>query len=853
MQIAANQLELNNGNRRDQAECLVDAEQTIAPPILQKRGTLYIITEAEPLPTGKPGPNDLELCREAQETILREYYSFSATATVTSALRHALEKANQAIFNLNSAVLPSERRGLGVTAALVRGNEVYTAQMPPSQVILSHQNQLRILPELPDRRATQNPNNKHQRLLTLGRHGSIEPNFNRNVFEDGDLLILCSSHFVQKLTQKDLETIVSKDNHTTLVNLSEFARKNSLTNGYALVAGAKSDNSPQPTVASERTWRNAAEGVAGTVGLIASKFGPKDEKEKGTGQIDDFAFLAQNKTEVDPLAPLTKPKTNDASWLQREDDDLNRPAYLRGRTISQGTKPTVIKQQNKDEQPTVVKRDFTFGGGATPPPSSEETTEVTTTAWGSSKRPSSSGRVSGQPANSPYVDMVGDDGYGPPAKRNSFDIMALANPRYLVLGGIGLVLFIAVIILLMSVFGGKSTTSSSKALELIQTAKQQLVSAQQVGDTEPSRARALISQAQTNLETARKEKASLEDTQTLQKDLTLALNTINRVTIPNDIRMAIDVSSQGTGVRLSKGLISPTADTIYLLDSGRGAVYQSDTAGTIKNILKTGDKVGAATFGKPITMVSRPDGIMVIDEANLVWLYNKAAGSWTSQSLGGTANWAGKTIKQAGSFQGNLYLLGPGNGQILKYNAGNYSTNPDEWLNPTAFSTLNLDNATGFSIDGTIYALSKEAKILQMARPSGKDKGELIQEFDPKATNSLFPPLSSPTALNVGSLDFPQIFVLDSEKRVVQFRKEDGAFIQQFQAAIDHKEFDNLQDIMIDEAAKKVYIVGLQKVHVFALSANKPVLTTSATPSNSQQPGGSVNVTVIVSNPTVKP
>jgi hypothetical protein len=373
-------------------------------------------------------------------------------------------------------------------------------------------------------------------------------------------------------------------------------------------------------------------------------------------------------------------------------------------------------------------------------------------------------------------------------------------------------------------------------------------------------ARTLLAQANADLDAARKEKVGLPEIQTTANAVKQTLNTVNKVTVPPDLRVALDLAGQGSGVSLSRAVISPKGDQLYLMDSGLNMVYSADVLGTVKTILKPGDKAGNNIFGKPTALVALPDGLLVLDEANLAWSYNKNAGTWSAQALGGSP----QGNLQAASYEGNLYLTGTGTGQVLKYNAGNYAAKPDEWVNPTLVPGLNLDKAGGFAIDGLVYALSKEGKLSQMARPTGKNKGEVVKEYDISKDPHLGPALNSPYLLNVGSLDFPYIFVLDAEKRVLQFNKADGAFIQQFQSAEGNKEFEGLKDVAVDEANKKVYLVGPQKVYVFNLtepSASKPNLTPGATNSGvtpgataapAGTPGAGRNVPVIATQPTPK-
>lgn len=963
MYIVANQLELSNGVRRDRGDCLVDAEQIIPPPVLQKRGTLYIITETEAMSIGKPRPGDIELCREVQDTILHDFYNTSNTS-ITGALKHALEKANQLVFNTNSTLMPPERRGVGLTVALVRGNEVYTGQMLPTRAYLFQQGEIKTLPASAltgqqdrstdqlhgrartgaDPQATLPLPRHNSSLPALGRYTTIDPILTRNIFETGDLLVLCSSSYTRLFQENDLKWILDQpDSLAALANLSEFSRKQKMTDGYAIIIGTRDEIGGRlsPDRQTDNGWKSTAEGVAGAVSLLAARLNPRAPKQDSEFDDGDYfeeiapahtfngekaaaeapreitkpvklsgkpgestrltaAHHPEYAPDNDPLAPLTNEEMDAGSWMHREDDDLNRPAFLRGRTLDQET-PSIADSDEIVTSPGPIKpkpftprlgpdglpnqpgqRNFSYtnasrepGQGGAPVSSRpnstrpfvksyrapipeipvvaedyDEPVEVKKRWWEKKVVPENQGRVKAQPPSSPYFDMVGGDGYGPPVKkRPSFNNLSLRN-RSIIMAGVGLVLGLAVVLLILSVATGAVGGNKGKAIQLVQAAESKRVNAQQMIDANPAGARDLLNQATADLAAARKEKSDLPEIQTTANAVRQSLNAVNKVAVPPDLRVALDLSTQGTDVSLSKAVISAKGDQLYLMDTGRKTIYTADVLGTVKPILKSGEKAGNNTFGAPVAMVSRPDGLLVLDDGNLAWSYNKNAGTWSAQTLGGSP----KGNFMAASYEGNLYLTGTGSGQIWKYNAGNYATKPDDWVNPNLVPTLNLDKAGGFAIDGVVYSLSKDGKLFQMQRPTGKDKGEITRQFDLSKDARLGPAFINPYVLNAGSLDYPYLFVLDGENRVLQFNKSNGTFIQQFQSAEGNKEFSGLKDIAVDEGNKKIYLVGPQKIYVYNLT-DGPVtpVTTPVTPAvRTPGTGAATGVTVIPTQTTPK-
>jgi len=903
MYLTGGQLELSGGMRRDRGECLVDAELYMPPPAIQKKGTLYIIAEIEGAPLDQPGrerSEDAALCRETQMMLLQEYYKASTTATITSALRHALEVANQHVFNRNSATLPPARRGVGISCAVVRGSEVYLAQMPPTQAFLTHQGQLKALPTSPERQRGPRPlenasasaeanqatlplpitggkpattARRSETIPALGRYASIEPDFSRHVFEEGDLLVLCSLNIGGALSNEQADQFFLKqDSRAALYNLSEFTRTAKITDGYVLAISAKSDygvvppNMTDAPKADEGRLRSSVEGVAASVSLLTSKFTalnrPRSVTPRPEGYIYEdngirprhsqpetaheaspiapaspevFGFEASSKSSASPFEPLQADDRNNDPWLRREEDSLQEPPYLRGRKLA--------------DEPVPVSRNFSYSDGAEVTDQSEPapTPEATKTGariysppstaeaapnkgWSDrlkQSRPKTKAkqavRLEANPVSSPYIDMVGADGYNSTAVRSKRGFNGVsgmvAGRRWPLIVALAVLLGVAVVFLIFAVSGGAVGGNSSKALDIVKAAEQKRGQAQAMAATNPAGARKLIEQAKADLAAATKEKADLNDINSVQNGLKITLDNINRVVVPPDLRLAVDLTSQGAGVKISQGVLSAAGDTLYLLDTGRGVIYAADLVGGIKPILKTGDPAGGSVFGKPVAMAARLDSIVVLDEQNISYVYNRGKGDWTAAKLGGTAGWA-KPVRQLATYQGNLYLLGPAGSQILKYNAGGYAGNPEEWLNPALADSLKLDQSAAFSIDGTIYTLGKDGRLVQLSRPNGKPKGEKQAEYDLNMGERVGPAVINPTVLQVGGLEYPFAFVVDKEKRVLQFQKEGGGFVQQFQATLNGKEFDNLRDVAIDEPNKKLYLIGEQKVYVFRLPAD---------------------------------
>jgi serine/threonine protein phosphatase PrpC len=919
LRVLASQFELAGGLRREKGDFLVDAEMWMPPAALQKRGNLYIIAEIEGDNPEYPSPQAKEYCQEAQMTILEEYYNFNATASITSALRHALERGNQQIFNRNSATLPPNRRGVGVSCAVVRGNELFLAQMPPTQAFVVHQGQLRYYP------ANFGQNNNDIEYIesmpiagtrhvdtppSLGRYAQIEPTFNRVVFDDGDLLVLCSSKLAGKLTLDQAERYFNgEEGRRALFNLADFARSQNISDGYALSISVRGDYSTHQLdrAAAERSEffsqrntdnnpiRGALEGVVGAVSLLTSQFTPTKERpeppqnnftyqQSATVEpprtVDDLEQAVQQATPrgqasaIDPVQP-EEPRPH----LKQQSDNLKEPPFFRDQRdqFEKTPEPDAMPPQaNVFRPPTpeevaqaraAVENDskippaepkprvFSYTGTTEPKPPKPpvtpfpqpkitidtedvvppvESKKRTFSFFGGKAKPTTTINP-GQGAPDPYFDMVGGDGYLPPEslKEERKRLKGGLNFGNLwIKAGLAGLIAIAILFLLFAVvsvanFGGGD---NNKALDLVKQAEQKRIVAQQLAATDPIRARTIIRDANADLDLAVKEKKDLPEIVTTRNALRVTLDQIDRVTVPNDLRLSTDLTGQGTGVKVTSTFLASTNDAVFMLDSGRNQILLQDLQGVTRSILKAGDKASNRTFNKALAIAPRLDSIIVIDGENAAWVYDRKANSWAASLLGSSANWA-VPIQKIDTYQGNLYVIGPAGGQVLRFLAGNYAAKPDEWLDNNEVDKAGLNKATAFAIDGRIYSINSEGIYTQMARPDGKTKGEVLNQFNLNANAAVNPPLKNPTKLIVGTLDYPYIFVIDGQKRILQFQKSNGQFIQQFKTSATGKELDNLNDIYFDEVNKKLFAVGDNRIYVFRVPSAPPLnpVTTSTT------------------------
>ena len=139
----SSQFGLVSGIRQTNSDMVLVAEPAglFAPEA--RKGQLYIVAEAD-----QDVARGRDACQLASRTIRKLFYGDSSYS-VTSALRKAISAANRALYEHNFSVSPAKRAVVGVTCAVIKGNDLYIAQILPAQAYVLSDGKLRGIPTVP--------------------------------------------------------------------------------------------------------------------------------------------------------------------------------------------------------------------------------------------------------------------------------------------------------------------------------------------------------------------------------------------------------------------------------------------------------------------------------------------------------------------------------------------------------------------------------------------------------------------------------------------------------------------------------------------------------------------------------
>jgi len=192
------------------------------------------------------------------------------------------------------------------------------------------------------------------------------------------------------------------------------------------------------------------------------------------------------------------------------------------------------------------------------------------------------------------------------------------------------------------------------------------------------------------------------------------------------------------------------------------------------------------------------ESIVVLDRAGTLFTYDRQRGVM-ALPVANSDLWL--KPEAIGGYIGNLYVLDPLLGRILKY-----VPHENEYVNPPVDylvdAGIDLTGAVDMAIDGSVYVLFADGQIRRFYQ------GKPI----PFSMRGLPNPMQNPVAIFVsGPQDVDAegyVYVADAgNKRVLQFDKE-GNYLRQFRAKEGEPYMDRLRGLYVDEATRRMFLLS---------------------------------------------
>lgn len=153
-------------------------------------------------------------------------------------------------------------------------------------------------------------------------------------------------------------------------------------------------------------------------------------------------------------------------------------------------------------------------------------------------------------------------------------------------------------------------------------------------------------------------------------------------------------------------------------------------------------------------------------------------------------------------YNGRLYTLDRANGALYRHNPTQIGfDNGTSWVTSQTDPTQ-LKNAISFALDGDLYALTENGKVLKYS--AGVEQLFTIQGLDPV--------LESPTQIETKS-EFANIYILEPSKKRIIVLDKNGNFKKQFQSDT----WINPTGFAITDTEKEAYVLDATTVYKFKL------------------------------------
>ncbi len=227
-EIQASQFGMVGGIRQTQSDLIKTVEPKSTRATDARKGRLYVALE-----TDSDVPNR-DACQMVMETIPKAFYG-DISLSVTASLRAAMRAANKAIYYYNLNASNHKRALIGVTCTVLKGQDLFIAQVVPSQMYVLTENHVRALPTHPSWNPAHISIAPFLKPTSLGSSLHIEPELYRCRLRTGDGFMLCASAFAPLLIPEEVEGLLrAEDPGVAIESLYALSQRSSITDSYAL-------------------------------------------------------------------------------------------------------------------------------------------------------------------------------------------------------------------------------------------------------------------------------------------------------------------------------------------------------------------------------------------------------------------------------------------------------------------------------------------------------------------------------------------------------------------------------------------------------------------------------------------
>jgi hypothetical protein len=725
-----------------------------------ERGNLYIVVEV----AGEPEGRD-RLARELIETVRREYAA--TRGSIALGLMQAIRAANDFFYTVNASLSPEARRIGGITAVILRGDELFIAQGGPGVTCVVRGKTLARYPEEshwfnPDEAAVAEWLGSRDFVtpgeVPLGMRRNYIPDIFHTTLAPGDTVVLATRALVHLLTDEELIDTLANRHPDEIVNaLEDVAGAMDLSVIVIQRAGeARAAVSPTP--------------------LPSVEIAPQGETQS-------------------PASDVVAPVEEELAWQQiraERERERQRLQEERARARRQEIFTSLLRGAANAMRALA-------GLGA----------RVDWTRLGNMVDRALDALVRGLARTLVFLIRAitpGEPKENKPARpstqlQTAWKLAALVLPLVLIFTGI----------VTWGMYRADQQAAQERRLtQLVNNANGLMEEAKRLQPTDRVAAREAVRRALELLEQARALRANDPRVASAVNRAQDLLDELNGISVIFSLPTFATFADKSQITR-----IVARASDVFLFDRGLQRVYryvvnESGSSATPASsdgvILKSGDRVGNRTVGEIFDVVWLDAGrLVVLDRTGAYYQFDASRNTWSARAANEPAAWARATM--AATYANNLYLIDPSRNQILKY----VSPTPDvTWTASVTYfapgvTPPDLSTAIDLVIDGEVWIIRADGSVSRFYE--GRPREITLSGLDA--------PIAKPLAL-ITTERMTNLYVVDAgNPRVLQFDKVTGRLARQFKPHSQGRDaFKALQAFAVDEPNRRFVFVSAGKAYL---------------------------------------
>ncbi len=855
-----NQFGLVNSIRQPVSDLITVAEPRALFAPEARKGRLYMVVE-----TDGDIAKGHQACQLVARTVRKAFYEDSSFS-ITSSLREAIRSANEALYKHNFNAPMHRRAHVGLTCAVLKENDLFLAQVAPTQAYVLSEGKIRALPthlSWNQAHLSATPFTEHS---ALGCSLFIDPELYRCRLQPEDGLLLCSSNLAHLLGAADVSTLLEQaDSAEALEALYRLCIEDSVAEAHAILVKLLP---PLSMAAQSRPVSRA--GLSERSRLFVHRLGRWFSGV--TGEVALATRSQRNHDQHDaaaeerPKQPAEAPRKRTASFHRHQMQIPPEPPIV---LSAMPPKPLPIDmgeslQQRRERElaSTPLPPSAFLGEGSYDSPQAgvSEPIDLGDLMMASphaqpyspryQRRPlvdmSLSERLmlpfswfgtwlapaTHRPTYNPYLAAISDE-------RMQRLVRQRQRPAFPWLLLVLLVITITFLILYGISLSRRS--ADERTLTYLNEAEHRMAAVYEAtnGDDAAERlevaAQAIEEVRESPLITVTNAAFWLRY-QGLQQKYERAQSSIHLITYLDDVKvLANHPLPRG---RFASVVVPPSTVNVtdtYVLDALR-YIYALDVNGEAARLyripreggepqpyLQPEDVVRNTIVGSIRAHAWRLTGVVAVDEGNNGFgYYFQDADKWNYIRLGGSEIWTPGARIDLETYEGHLYVWGGEPNEVLKFSSGRYGDIPQFWLDPAGLQGHDIGTSVDMAVDGYIYLLQPNGHVLVL------NLGRFEREI---SVEGVTPPVTATRFFVTGTPDQGWIFLLDTpNERIIQIDKISGQVLQRMSVRAESAvQLNQLTDIYVDDSAGRpmIYLVNGGQI----LQARMPIPPTPFTPS----------------------